>query len=270
MRGGDSAYMKGKPDQMMAFDAMYQIASAEGRGEALFGDSIGLAREAYERTLIGDGYPNAYLEFPLIGKPGFDILSVHACGDVHAGDRFARGAGFGRQAMFDWLAGIGGEGDVSCGLELDTSSGEVETAGVYLQFRDHRDLIAPFLDSIGEGARLPGYSSQRGRDQGALQRGPEGSRRHGDLQIHQAVLESREGSGQVQVGPEGPGARWRLGSSTYPYLNASRSMTHHRCPALMSFVYEDTQAAANAPTIAANTAFAARSLSLPIPLQRRG
>ncbi|MBQ9043629.1 MAG: hypothetical protein IJ111_12550 [Eggerthellaceae bacterium] len=149
--------MRGAPDQMMAFEAMYQIAAAEGRGEALFGDSIGIARSAYERTLIGNGYPSAYLEFPLIGKPCFDILSVHARADIHVGDRFARGAGFGRQAMFDWFAGVAGQGDVSCGLELDTSSGEAEQAGVYLQFHDRRELIAPFLDSVGEAARLPGY-----------------------------------------------------------------------------------------------------------------
>lgn len=150
-----------RPTQMEAFDAMYSIAAADGREDALFGGSIGLARPAFERTLIGSGYPSAYLEFPLLGEPGFDLLSVHA--SVERGATFAPGAGFGRQAMFDWFAGVCDGDAVSCGLELDTSTGETEAAGVYLQFRNRTDLVAPFLESIGESARLDGYMDALGR-----------------------------------------------------------------------------------------------------------
>ena len=145
-----------KPGQMEAFDALYAIAAGDGRGEALFGDSIGLARDVYERTLIGGGYPAAYLEFPLLGEPCFDLLSVHAC--VESGARFAPGAGFGRQGMFDWFAGVCEPGgSVSCGIELDTSTGETERAGVYLQQREHNELVAPFLESVGEAGRARAY-----------------------------------------------------------------------------------------------------------------
>lgn len=117
---------------MEALDALYRIAADGGRGRVLFGDSIELARPAYERTLIGDGYPAAYLEFPLMGNPGFDLLSVH--GSVAPGARFAPGAGFGRQDLFDWFGSLQvDEGQLGCGLELDTSAGETERAGVYLQ-----------------------------------------------------------------------------------------------------------------------------------------
>jgi hypothetical protein len=75
---------------MTAFDALYAIAAGDGRGEALFGNSFDLARNAYERTLIGDGYPAIYIEFPLLGSPGFDLLSVHRA--VQPGSRFAPGA----------------------------------------------------------------------------------------------------------------------------------------------------------------------------------
>ena len=145
-----------KPSQMMAFDALYTIASDGGREEALFGNSIELARDAYERTLIGDGYPAAYREFPLLGSPGFDLLSVHSA--VRPGSRFAPGAGFGYQAMYDWFSGIRDAGiNASCGIELDTSVGETERAGVYLQYRKRTDLIAPFLESIGEEARTESF-----------------------------------------------------------------------------------------------------------------
>ena len=141
---------------MEAFDALYSIAAEDGRGEALFGNSIGLARTVYERTLIGDGYPTAYLEFPLLGEPCFDLLSVY--GYVKPNTRFAPGAGFGYQAMLDWFTGIcepGGE--VSCGIELDTSTGEAERAGVYLQQRERHNLVAPFLESVGEAGRAQAY-----------------------------------------------------------------------------------------------------------------
>ena len=105
------------------------VHDSRGRrqGEALFGDSLGIARGAYERTLIGDGYPAAYIEFPLLGSPGFDLLSVHSA--VRPGSRFAPGAGFGYQAMLDWFSGICEKGtNASCGIELDTSVGETERA----------------------------------------------------------------------------------------------------------------------------------------------
>lgn len=146
----------GKPSQMTVFDALYSIAARDGRGEALFGKSFDIARDAYERTLIGEGYPTAYIEFPLLGSPGFDLLAVHQA--VRRGSRFAPGAGFGYQAMLDWFSGICDRGiNASCGIEFDTSVGETERAGVYLQYRKHTDLIAPFLESIGEEARAESF-----------------------------------------------------------------------------------------------------------------
>ena len=148
--------LAGKPSQMTAFDALYSIAAGDGRGEALFGNSFAIARGAYERTLIGDGYPDFYFEFPLLGSPGFDLLSVHKT--VQPGSRFAPGSGFGYQAMFDWFSNVCETGvNVSCGIELDTSDGETERAGAYLQYRKHVDLIAPFLESIGEEARTESF-----------------------------------------------------------------------------------------------------------------
>ena len=148
--------LAGKPSQMTVFDALYSMVAGDGRGEALLGNSFDIARDAYERTLIGDAYPAAYLEFPLLGPPGFDLLTVHST--MRPGSRFAPGAGFGYQAMFDWFSDVCETGvNVSCGIELDTSVGETERAGVYLQYRKHPDLIAPFLDSIGEEARTESF-----------------------------------------------------------------------------------------------------------------
>ena len=147
-----------KPTQIAAFCALYSIAAADGRGEALFGDSFDQALDFYQRTLIGDGYPIAHLEFPLLGEPCLDLLSVHR--KVPPGAKFATGAGYGHQAMFDWFAKTGAGGhadDASVGIELDLSTGETQTVGVYLQQRRHTQLVAPFLESVGEADRAQHY-----------------------------------------------------------------------------------------------------------------
>ena len=153
-----------RPTQMQAFDALYVLAAGDGRGEALFGNCFSPARLAYERSLIGNGYPSAYFEFPLLGEPCFDILSVH--GWVEPGAQFAPGAGFGRQPMFDWFEGVCERGCyVSCGLEMDVSDGETERAGVYLQQRKRTELVGPFLASVGvtsQTRRIPSLSWLRG------------------------------------------------------------------------------------------------------------
>ena len=88
--------LTGEPSQMTAFDILYSIAARDGRREVQFGNSLDIARDTYKRTLIGDGYPAAYLESPLLGSPGFDLLSVRST--VWPGRRFATEAGFGCQA----------------------------------------------------------------------------------------------------------------------------------------------------------------------------
>ena len=142
---------------MEAFDALYSIAAKDGREEALLGRSIELARPAYEKTLIGSGYPSVYLEFPLLGEPCFDILSVYRY--IERGARFAQGAGFGYQNMMDWFSALDRNDDniISCGIELDLSEEETETAGIYLQQHGRYKLVTPFLKSVGEEARAAGY-----------------------------------------------------------------------------------------------------------------
>ncbi len=143
-----------KPDRMLVFDALYALAAQDGREEALFGKSLGAARAAYERTLIGKEYPSVILEFPLAGSPGFDLLTGYT--RVEPGERFAPGAGYGRQDLFDWFSRVSPRfPDVGCGFEIDTSSGGGDRAGVYLQHFGHRELAAPFLQSIAEEARAP-------------------------------------------------------------------------------------------------------------------
>lgn len=145
-----------RPSQMMTFDTLYGLAARDGRGEALFGNTIELARPAFERTLIGNECPKVYVEFPLVGDPCFDILSVYP--SVEPGAQFASGAGFGYQPMMDWFSHLKGEGALpSCGIEVDCSTGEAERAGVYLQQRSCHEYVVPFLESVNESERAASY-----------------------------------------------------------------------------------------------------------------
>ena len=92
------------PDQMDMFDLLYMLAAADGRGEALLGGQREQLRSLYERTLIGSARPSLYLEFPLLGEPCYDFLSV--IDEVESGATFAPGAGYGYQKAFDWFSTV--------------------------------------------------------------------------------------------------------------------------------------------------------------------
>lgn len=154
-----------QPSPLEVFDLLYVLAAQDGREEALFGNSVDLAYPVVDQALIGDVYPNIYLEFPLKGKPCFDILLGY--GEIPSGARFAPGAGFGYQPLFDWFSALPPGHGASCGFSMDTGSGETRRPGVYLQYRRNSDLAASFLDVIGESDRFSTYSS-------ALQRLPKG------------------------------------------------------------------------------------------------
>ena len=145
------------PSADVLFKTLYTLAAGDGREEALFGDSISLAEPVFEKMCFGKTFPAVYLEFPLLGKPAFDLLAGYTC--VKPGDRFAPGAGLGCQTMFDFLASLPeltGE-TAACGFEMDLSDGETQHPGLYFQFHEQKNLIGPFLRSVGEDGRLSAY-----------------------------------------------------------------------------------------------------------------
>ena len=149
-------------DQMQVFDAIYTLASRDGCGMALFGDCFEQARNFYRRTLIGSEFPAIYFEFPLLGEPKLDLLVGY--GHVEQGARFQDGCGFGHQQMFDWFSGVCGRyQNLGCGMEHDLSTGKTDAAGVYLQYHKDHELVAPFLESIGEKERVDCWLDVTGR-----------------------------------------------------------------------------------------------------------
>lgn len=142
------------------FDGLYAAASADGRGEALFGDARADARAFFDRTLWGDGLPDMYLEFPLKGEPALDLLAIYR--SLDEGSSFATGAGYGYQDLFSWFSHVDAP-EASIGLELDLSQGMTDQAGAYLQHRGNLGLARDFLVRVGAAERAESYEAQARR-----------------------------------------------------------------------------------------------------------
>ena len=144
-----------QPTPIESFDILYNLCSRDGREAALFGNSVALVRPVVEKCLIGDSYPSFCVEFPLLGTPCFDVLMGYS--ELTPNVQFAPGCGFGYQSMYNWFSNLPKGHETSCGIEMDTGSGETEHAGVYFQYRRKTELVAPFLKSVGEETRLSSY-----------------------------------------------------------------------------------------------------------------
>ena len=59
-----------------AFQMLLLQAADEERGQVLFGDSLARARKAVPPFLVGETFPNIYLEHPLAGDPFLDVTVV--------------------------------------------------------------------------------------------------------------------------------------------------------------------------------------------------
>lgn len=116
----------------VAFNALVGLAAKRSSGTALLGDTAGLASIAYRKSLIGRSYPSFWMEAPLKGEPGFDLHVYYDRGQVLPGERFAPGAGFGMQDLFDWYFGTE-TGGVGVGFAHDLRDGR-NSVGAYVNF----------------------------------------------------------------------------------------------------------------------------------------
>lgn len=140
-------------DSLTVYDAIYALASGDGREEALFGASAPLAREAFTRSLIGDAFPTIWFETPLAGKPYFDLHVALSRKALHAGVNFLPGAGNGYDALFRWYAQ---EEPGGCGLAFayDTGVGQIDAPAVHVNVNGTplSDTHRFFDLAAGEGA----------------------------------------------------------------------------------------------------------------------
>lgn len=147
----------------LAFRTLVELASRNS-GEELLGNSVSLAANLYRKSLIGRAFPNFWLEVPLLGDAGFDLHVYYDRAQVRAGDRFARGSGFGMQALFDWFFGceVGGVGvgfahdlrAAAGGARVDVPADVNVATGAYVNFNRRPLLHMPgFFEALGAGSK---------------------------------------------------------------------------------------------------------------------
>lgn len=142
-----------RPSQVNLYDALYMLASDEGREEALFGDCAPLARKAFQRSLIVDEMPFVWFELPLLGEPCFDLHVAMRREALHKGVRFLTETSDSYSQLFRWYAEeeIGGDG---LAFAYDVSEGRIDEPAVHVNINGAPLFdIGRFFDlAAGEGA----------------------------------------------------------------------------------------------------------------------
>lgn len=152
-------------DQGKLFDILYGMLSVKGRERALLGDDKVGAGRAYARMAPECGRANVYFELPLLGEPRLDVHCSVSDATRHA--PAPRGGDASWLAALSWFAGLEGidaaHGDVLLMAEADASDGPDARPGIYLIHQDRADLVAPFLEAVGETPKLAAWNELRGR-----------------------------------------------------------------------------------------------------------
>lgn len=69
-------------NRLTMYDIIYSLAAMDGREAALFGDYAPAAREAFSRSLVGESFPEIWLEIPLTGEPWLDFHALTSRKDI--------------------------------------------------------------------------------------------------------------------------------------------------------------------------------------------
>ncbi|MDO4806057.1 MAG: hypothetical protein Q4A07_02290 [Coriobacteriales bacterium] len=146
----------------MSYADSYEVlclqAASDGRGEVLFGDCLERARKAMRPFMVGEKFPSVYLEFPLAGDPFLDVTVLYSKLGTHA--RIESDTVRGMERALDWFSGLGDSySRVNLGFELDVGNPSLPAAAVHFQPREHRELVRPFCEAIGEPERAQLYES---------------------------------------------------------------------------------------------------------------
>ena len=140
-------------DQLVIYDAIFALAAGNGCEEALFGSCAPLAREAFKRSLVDEGFPIVWFEVPFAGDPRFDLHVALSREMLHAGAHFLPHAGNGYDALLRWYAEdeAGGGG---LAFAYDVSEGRIEDPAVHVNVNNAPlSDMAHFFDlTAGEDA----------------------------------------------------------------------------------------------------------------------
>ena len=150
-------------DRAHLYTVLYALAARDGRGKALFGASFPASSSAFERSLVGEEFPELWFEVPLAGDPWFDFHALTSRGSLHPGMGFPENLAAGAQDAFRWFAGQH-PGSRQLALSWDTGSGAAVHPAVQLLVAERdAQLTCDFLDAVGRPDAKDAYRAFKGR-----------------------------------------------------------------------------------------------------------
>ena len=150
-------------DRLTVYDIIFALAADEGRETALFGTCGPLAKEAFARSLTGEGFPVVWFELPLLSTPRFDLHVALSRRMLRAGvpDLPVTNSGYDR--LFRWYENTetGGNG---LAFAYDVSEGRIDDPAVHVNVNDSPlDDIDRFFDlagGVGAAALYHGFTDR--------------------------------------------------------------------------------------------------------------
>lgn len=139
--GGGHPHASGvtRQEALRIFDLLYRKAWRDMGGASTLGNTAVALRSAYEGSLIGGVAPHFWLEMPLLGEAHSDLHVSYDFDEMVPGARFAPGAGFGYQALFDWFC-LHGTQHTGIDLTFDLVGDAVAAVGAYVSFHRARKV----------------------------------------------------------------------------------------------------------------------------------
>ena len=145
-------------DRASIFDISYALTALGGREKALYGPYFPLARQAFDRSLAGEAYPEVWYEFPLMGEPWLDV-HVGTWRDALSPDDVIVDPENRHVELYEWLAREG-EGARQLVLSYDTSSGSAENPATQLLLAGKFFKPAcAFLEKVGRADAIAPYQA---------------------------------------------------------------------------------------------------------------
>ncbi len=137
-------------------------AGDEGRSKVLFGESITRAADETAPFMIGDEFPNVYMECPLLGDPFLDITVLYS--QLEPGMHVEHPAAAGTEGMLAWFSETCEDNShLCCGYELDIKEPELPAAAIHFQPRLATEYVRPFCQAVGEPDRADLYLNMADR-----------------------------------------------------------------------------------------------------------
>ena len=126
-------------------------AFADGREMALVGEGAERMLEAYRRSLYEGANPAVFIEAPLSGEVGYDVVVILQGNRFYPGCKLYDQTQAKAQALIDWVAGLeNARPDMF--FEFD-ASGSGALAGVHCKIEGRLDLAEGLFNAIGEPQR---------------------------------------------------------------------------------------------------------------------